>query len=54
MSKQLGKAFVVERLVEGGRWIFYGHCVGSLATVLNHFQKRFPAEALESLRIRRA
>lgn len=45
--------FLLERMIENGKWIRWGFRKGTLSSVLNDLANSLPLEALESLRVKR-
>lgn len=46
-------AYVIERMVEGGKWIPFKCRIAPLFTILDDLQQTFSSEALESIRVRK-
>ena len=53
MKHGIEYAFVVERMVEGGKWIPWKCRIGRLCDILNDLQQMFSVDALNSLRVRK-
>lgn len=45
--------FILERMIENGKWIRWGFRKGTLSSVLNDLANSLTPDALESLRVKR-